>query len=280
MAGRVSPRNVPRVEFCAVSRVYLSMKTAAGLNSRATTFLQQKLRQAIILTILLWNGRACDFLHLNWSAVILKNMHRGAGCDMQYSYKRRGSSSEEEPPKRQRVNDSDLQRNMESDGRMLSTVLRTVEKQDHTIRELKALLANQRNMDREAMEARIIELQEEQDKLQQKIKKLEAKVPNMPALVRAVKAESAENVAERAIAKLQADFDAHVAEIKQLTAPVNDSGPKCVVCTDDAVSSLVLPCRHLCMCAECAVEVQRAEINRCPVCRGAIDRIIPGIYLP
>lgn len=200
---------------------------------------------------------------------------------MLYSYKRRGSSSEEEPPKRQRVADgSELLNKLREATQRINGLSQELAERCETVRELKAQLANQRNMDREAMEARIIDLQEEQDKLQQKIKKLEAKVPNMPALVRAVKAESAENVAERAIAKLQADFDAHVAEIKQLTAPVNDSGPKCVVCTDDAVSSLVLPCRHLCMCAECAVEVQRAEINRCPVCRGAIDRIIPGIYLP
>ncbi len=208
-------------------------------------------------------------------------MSRPFFCGIPPSSKRRESSPEEARPKRQCVvYYSDTERDLEWAKQLIGRLTEKLRVRKQNINELKALLANQRNMDREAMEARIIALQEEQDKLQQKIKKLEATVPNMPALVRAVKAESAENVAERAIAKLQADFDAHVAEIKQLTAPVNDSGPKCVVCIDDAVSSLVLPCRHLCMCEECAVEVQRAEINRCPVCRGAIDRIIPGIYLP
>lgn len=65
-------------------------------------------------------------------------MRRGAGCDMQYSYKRRGSSSEEEPPKRQRVNDSDLLNKLREATRRINDLSQELAERCETVRELKA----------------------------------------------------------------------------------------------------------------------------------------------
>lgn len=39
----------------------------------------------------------------------------------------------------------------------------------------------------------------------------------------------------------------------------------CVVCQSAAVSVVLLPCRHACMCASCA-----ARFQSCPICRAAV----------
>ena len=46
----------------------------------------------------------------------------------------------------------------------------------------------------------------------------------------------------------------------------------CVVCQDRHKSVLLLPCRHLCVCAECADS--RMLQQRCPMCRTRIQRRI------
>lgn len=45
----------------------------------------------------------------------------------------------------------------------------------------------------------------------------------------------------------------------------------CVVCQENEKSTLLMPCRHLCLCAPCAA---RPEVTTCPLCRAQItDRI-------
>lgn len=39
----------------------------------------------------------------------------------------------------------------------------------------------------------------------------------------------------------------------------------CVVCQSAAVSVVLLPCRHACVCASCA-----ARFQSCPICRAAV----------
>ena len=48
----------------------------------------------------------------------------------------------------------------------------------------------------------------------------------------------------------------------------------CVVCLDEQKSVLIMPCRHLCLCEACAVQVMSAPLVRCPVCRGKVASII------
>eukprot|EP00049_Salpingoeca_infusionum_P021642 m.4019 g.4019 ORF g.4019 m.4019 type:complete len:512 (+) comp4393_c0_seq1:127-1662(+) len=40
----------------------------------------------------------------------------------------------------------------------------------------------------------------------------------------------------------------------------------CVICMCDPMDTMVLPCRHLCLCAGCA-DTLRFQSNRCPICR-------------
>jgi hypothetical protein len=45
-----------------------------------------------------------------------------------------------------------------------------------------------------------------------------------------------------------------------------DSGAECVICMSDMRDTLILPCRHLCLCSACA-ESLRYQASMCPICR-------------
>ena len=45
-----------------------------------------------------------------------------------------------------------------------------------------------------------------------------------------------------------------------------DGMTECVVCMSDPRDTLVLPCRHMCLCAECGEEL-RVRSSKCPICR-------------
>ena len=45
-----------------------------------------------------------------------------------------------------------------------------------------------------------------------------------------------------------------------------DDDPSCVVCLARPRAVVLLPCRHLSMCALCA-----ADVPTCPMCRGAVE---------
>lgn len=50
-------------------------------------------------------------------------------------------------------------------------------------------------------------------------------------------------------------------------------GEPCVICLTDPRNTAVLPCRHLCVCQDCATQLQigaATRMDRCPVCRGNI----------
>ncbi|KAG6697008.1 hypothetical protein I3842_09G178200 [Carya illinoinensis] len=53
----------------------------------------------------------------------------------------------------------------------------------------------------------------------------------------------------------------------------NDPGKECVICLSEPRDTTVLPCRHMCMCSECA-KVLRFQTNRCPICRQPVDRLL------
>lgn len=48
---------------------------------------------------------------------------------------------------------------------------------------------------------------------------------------------------------------------------------ECVICMTDPRDTTVLPCRHMCMCSECA-KVLRMQSNKCPICRTAIESLL------
>lgn len=53
-------------------------------------------------------------------------------------------------------------------------------------------------------------------------------------------------------------------------------GEPCVVCLSDPRNTAILPCRHLCLCEECARELTigaQLRGDTCPICRGKIQTI-------
>jgi len=51
------------------------------------------------------------------------------------------------------------------------------------------------------------------------------------------------------------------------------SGSECVICLTEPKTTAILPCRHLCLFAECA-EALRFQSNRCPVCRAPVSSFL------
>lgn len=54
---------------------------------------------------------------------------------------------------------------------------------------------------------------------------------------------------------------------------VEDSGAECVICMSDMRDTLILPCRHLCLCSTCA-ESLRYQASSCPICRSPFRALL------
>merc|ERR1712223_832870 len=52
----------------------------------------------------------------------------------------------------------------------------------------------------------------------------------------------------------------------KLDDDMDDCGADCVVCMCDLRDTIILPCRHLCLCYQCA-ESLRYQASNCPICR-------------
>jgi len=48
---------------------------------------------------------------------------------------------------------------------------------------------------------------------------------------------------------------------------------ECVICMTESRDTTVLPCRHMCMCSECA-NVLRMQAEKCPICRSPIESLL------
>ncbi|EER01826.1 mahogunin, putative [Perkinsus marinus ATCC 50983] len=53
---------------------------------------------------------------------------------------------------------------------------------------------------------------------------------------------------------------------------------ECVICLSEARTTVVLPCRHMCLCNDCAVRVQEANPGhvsaKCPICRQPVTSML------
>jgi len=54
---------------------------------------------------------------------------------------------------------------------------------------------------------------------------------------------------------------------------IDDTGAECVVCMCDSRDTLILPCRHLCLCNACADSL-RYQANNCPICRAPFRALL------
>lgn len=52
-----------------------------------------------------------------------------------------------------------------------------------------------------------------------------------------------------------------------------DNGSECVICMCDQRDTLILPCRHLCLCNTCANSL-RYQANNCPICRAPFRALL------
>lgn len=52
-----------------------------------------------------------------------------------------------------------------------------------------------------------------------------------------------------------------------------DGGSECVICMSDMRDTLILPCRHLCLCYSCADSL-RYQANNCPICRAPFRALL------
>lgn len=76
--------------------------------------------------------------------------------------------------------------------------------------------------------------------------------------------------------KNETDTGAAVKDEGEIATGVQDDGEgqDCLICLSEPKDTLIMPCGHLCVCADCG----RSLINKkytCPVCRGTIGSLIP-----
>jgi len=53
----------------------------------------------------------------------------------------------------------------------------------------------------------------------------------------------------------------------------SSSSDECVICLSVQRDTLIIPCRHLCVCHQCAQELRR-QTNKCPICRGSARAMV------
>jgi hypothetical protein len=52
-----------------------------------------------------------------------------------------------------------------------------------------------------------------------------------------------------------------------------DTGSECVICICEPRDTLILPCKHLCLCNSCADSL-RYQANNCPICRSPFRALL------
>lgn len=53
----------------------------------------------------------------------------------------------------------------------------------------------------------------------------------------------------------------------------DDNSGECVICMSDTRDTLILPCRHLCLCNSCADSL-RYQASNCPICRAPFRALL------
>jgi len=53
----------------------------------------------------------------------------------------------------------------------------------------------------------------------------------------------------------------------------DESQKECVVCYTATKDTVVLPCRHMCLCIDCS-QIVRMQTNKCPICRTQVSSFL------
>lgn len=57
----------------------------------------------------------------------------------------------------------------------------------------------------------------------------------------------------------------------------DESQKECVVCYTATKDTVVLPCRHMCLCIDCS-QIVRMQTNKCPICRTQVSSFLHVKY--
>ncbi|KAF9987566.1 hypothetical protein BGZ75_000405 [Mortierella antarctica] len=74
-------------------------------------------------------------------------------------------------------------------------------------------------------------------------------------------------------ADVDADAGAETEEEQEPNLVLLDA-PECVICLSDVKDTIVLPCRHFCICSECGDVLRRRAPQRCPICRQVFQALL------
>lgn len=69
------------------------------------------------------------------------------------------------------------------------------------------------------------------------------------------------------------DGDKNVQGVATTATPEQEEERNCVICMVNARDTTVLPCRHMCMCHDCAHEL-RKQTSKCPICRNHVESLL------
>jgi len=61
---------------------------------------------------------------------------------------------------------------------------------------------------------------------------------------------------------------------KEQGATIGDSEKECIICFSDQRDTIILPCRHMCLCINCAKSLQAQSNSKCPICRKDIESFL------
>lgn len=75
---------------------------------------------------------------------------------------------------------------------------------------------------------------------------------------------------ERTGAAGEGTIDAAQAPKDEIEIP---EGAECIICLCEPRNTTILPCRHMCLCSECA-EALRKSSSTCPICRTRVEALL------
>ena len=51
---------------------------------------------------------------------------------------------------------------------------------------------------------------------------------------------------------------------------MGDTDKECVICFSEKIDTIIMPCRHMCLCISCTISLQKSgkpQNRKCPICR-------------
>jgi len=54
----------------------------------------------------------------------------------------------------------------------------------------------------------------------------------------------------------------------------NAEAKDCAICLTNKIDTVVLPCKHMCLCVECADDLKGRNSQKCPLCRKVVETFL------